>query len=370
MNDDDYMVMALELAALGAGHVSPNPMVGAVVVKDGQVVGKGYHLAVGGPHAEVHALDAAADKAAGATLYVTLEPCNHYGRTPACTHKILSTGIKRVVVAMADPNPDVTGGGNHYLQTRGIEITCGVQEKAAKRLNESFVKFIRSKRPFVTLKMAATLDGRIATRTGDARWVTGEAARQRVHRMRHAVDAILVGVGTIAADNPQLTTRLGNGRVDAGVDPIRFVLDTRLRISESALVLTQPSAVPTYVVCGPEALQSDRLRLSTGGARLLEAPVKGGHIDLDALMTQLGQMGVTSLLIEGGAQVAGSALVADIVDKVVLFYAPKILRGDDGIPMFRGAGPNLMKDAVAIHDITVDRIGEDIMIQGYRHPAQ
>jgi diaminohydroxyphosphoribosylaminopyrimidine deaminase / 5-amino-6-(5-phosphoribosylamino)uracil reductase len=211
MNDDDYMAMALELAALGAGHVSPNPMVGAVVVKDGQVVGKGYHQAVGGPHAEVHALDAAGAKASGATLYVTLEPCNHYGRTPPCTHKILNAGIKRVVVAMADPNPDVTGGGNHYLQARGIELTCGVQEKAAKRLNESFVKFIRVKRPFVTLKMAATLDGRIATRTGDARWVTGEAARHRVHLMRHAVDAILVGVGTIAADNPQLTTRLGDG---------------------------------------------------------------------------------------------------------------------------------------------------------------
>lgn len=364
MDDSDYMSIALDLAVQGAGRVSPNPMVGAVVVNYGQVVGQGFHQAVGGPHAEVHAIDAAGDKAAGGTLYVTLEPCNHHGRTPPCTEKILAAGIKRVVVAMADPNPEVKGGGNAALQAQGIEVLYGVKEQEAKRLNESFIKFARTKLPFVVLKMAATLDGRIATRTGDARWVTGEAARSCVHRMRHAMDAIMVGVGTIKTDDPRLTARPADG---SGVDPIRLILDTRLTMSKRAQVLTQPSPAPTYVVCGSEVSDVDRRRLMAGGARILEAPIKKGRIDLAALMPQLGEMGITSLLIEGGAQVAGSALAADIVDKVVIFYAPKILGGDDGVPMCRGAGPDLMKEALAIRDMTVDRVAEDIVVQGYIH---
>lgn len=366
MNDSDYMAMALELAAQGAGGVSPNPMVGAVVVKEGRVVGQGFHQAAGGPHAEVLALEAAGPGAAGATLYVTVEPCNHYGRTPPCTAAILKAGVKRVVVAMADPNPEVKGGGNAFLQSRGVAVTCGVHEKAARQLNEIFISFCRTRRPFVVLKMAATLDGRIATRTGDARWVTGEAARGRVHRLRHAMDAIMVGVGTIAADDPRLTARLAEG---GGIDPVRIVLDTHLRMSKRARVLNLSSPAPTYVVCGPEAGDMDRRRLSSSGAHILDAPLKKDRIDLDALMTQLGGMGITSLLIEGGAQVAGSALAADIVDKVVLFYAPKILGGDDGVPMCRGQGPAFMKEAMAIHDMTVSRVGEDIMVQGYRHPV-
>lgn len=364
MDDRAYMAMALELAAQGAGHVSPNPMVGAVVVKEGRVVGQGFHQAVGGPHAEVHALDAAGADAAGGTLYVTLEPCNHHGRTPPCTEKVIAAGIKRVVSAMADPNPDVQGGGHAYLASHGIEVTCGVLEPAARRLNESFIKFIRTKRPFVVLKMAATLDGRIATRTGDARWVTGEAARALVHRMRHAVDAIMVGVGTVKADDPQLTARLEDG---PGRDPIRLVLDTRLSMPKRARMLTQPSTAPTYVVCGAESSDVDRRRLTAAGARLLEAPLKKGRIELAALMPVLGKMGVTSLLIEGGASVAASALAADIVDKVVLFYAPKILGGDDGIPMCRGAGPIRMAEALAISDMTVEMVGNDILVQGYLH---
>ncbi|MBI5552367.1 MAG: bifunctional diaminohydroxyphosphoribosylaminopyrimidine deaminase/5-amino-6-(5-phosphoribosylamino)uracil reductase RibD [Desulfobacterales bacterium] len=364
MNDEDYMDMALELAAQGAGFVAPNPMVGAVVVRDGQVVGQGFHQAVGGAHAEVNALDAAGERAVGATLYVTLEPCNHFGRTPPCTEKVLAAGIRRVVVAMADPNPDVRGGGNEMLRAKGIEVVCGVREAQARRLNESFIKFAATKRPFVVLKMAATLDGRIAASTGDARWVTGEAARAHVHRLRHAMDAILVGVGTVKADDPELTARLVEGQ---GKDPIRLVLDTRLSMSKRAKVLTQASTAPTYVVCGPEASDVDRRRLSASGARILDAAVRKGHIDLAALMGQLGKMGITSLLIEGGAQVAGSALATGIVDKVVFFYAPKLLGGDDGTPMFRGQGAAWMKDALALHDVTVARVGEDIMVVGYRH---
>ncbi len=364
MNDDDYMDLALSLAARGAGYVAPNPMVGAVVVREGQVVGQGFHQAVGGPHAEVNAIDDAGERAAGATLYVTLEPCNHFGRTPPCTEKVMAAGIRRVVVAMADPNPDVRGGGNDLLRSKGIEVVCGVREAQARRLNASFIKFAATKRPFVVLKMAATLDGRIAASTGDARWVTGEAARAQVHRLRHAMDAIMVGIGTVKADDPELTARLSDGR---GKDPIRLVLDTRLGMSKRAKVLTQVSEAPTYVVCGPEASDVDRRRLTASGARIMDASVKKGRIDLAALMGQLGKMGITSLLIEGGAQVAGSALAAGIVDKAVLFYAPKLLGGDDGTPMFRGQGAAWMKDAMALHDVSVERVGEDIMVVGYAH---
>jgi diaminohydroxyphosphoribosylaminopyrimidine deaminase / 5-amino-6-(5-phosphoribosylamino)uracil reductase len=264
---------------------------------------------------------------------------------------------------MADPNTDVKGGGNDFLRSQGIEVLCGVKEREALRINENFVKFALTKRPFVVLKMAATLDGRIATRTGDSHWVTGEAAREVVHQMRHAMDAIMVGVGTVTADDPELTARPAAGR---GADPIRLVLDSRLTMSKRARMLNQTSNVPTFVVCGPHASEMDRRRLSTSGARILQMPLKKDRIDLNALMEQLGRMNVTSLLIEGGAQVAAGALSADIVDKVVIFYAPKILGGDDGVPICRGVGPAFMKDALALQDMSVQMVGEDVMVQGYR----
>ena len=362
LDDREYMGMALDLAAKGAGRVSPNPMVGAVVVKDGLVVGQGFHEVLGGPHAEVHALDQAGAEARGAVLYVNLEPCNHQGRTPPCTWRILEAGIRRVVVAMADPNPDVAGGGNAYLQSQGLEVNCGVCREAAERLNECFVKFVRTKRPFVVLKLAATLDGRIATRTGDARWVSGDRARDYVHRLRHGLDAILVGVGTAKADDPRLTARLQDGQ---GVDPVRIVLDTRLRMSEDARMLNQASSSPTYIVCGPQAASADKERLVARGGHILEVPVKAGHIELEALLERLGGMGITSILVEGGARVAGMFLRAGAVDKVLFFYAPKILGGDDGVPMCRGPGPELMKACIGLDHLTVERMGEDIMVQGY-----
>ncbi len=365
MNDNEYMQMALSLAEKGCGRVSPNPMVGAVVVSEGRVVGQGYHQAVGGPHAEVNAIDDAGDAARDATLYVTLEPCNHFGRTPPCTRKILEAGIRRVVVAMQDPNPDVAGGGNGFLASRGVDLVCGVEQAAARRLNESFIKFIRTRKPFVILKIASTLDGRIATRSGDARWVTGENARAYVHRLRHAVDAIMVGVGTVKADDPQLTARLENGE---GVDPVRIVLDTGLRMPEKARMLHQVSKAPTWVVCGPDAPQAAKERLMAKGATIVQMPLKGDRIDLDALMQQLGERGVTSLLIEGGAQVAGAALRAGVVDKVVFFYAPKIYGGDDGVPICSGQGADLMRESLAVSRIELDRMGDDVMVSGYLNP--
>lgn len=368
MNDLAYMHRALELARQGAGYVSPNPMVGAVVVRQNRIVGEGFHRKVGEAHAEVNALNAAGREADGATLYVTLEPCNHYGRTPPCTEKVLTSGIRRVVVAMDDPNPQVCGGGNAYLRSRGIEVVCGVCEAEARRLNESFIKYSTTRLPFVVLKLAATLDGRIATRSGDARWVTGEAARARVHALRHALDAILVGGGTVAADDPQLTARLPDG---SGRDPVRVVLDSRLRMSARARMLTQASDAPTYVVCGPAVTETDKVRLSAAGAKIIQQTgLDSDGIDLRALMPQLAQMGITSLLIEGGGRVAGSALAAGIVDKVALFYAPKLLGGDDGVPMCRGQGPELMCDARALHEVSIERVGEDILIQGYLQPPR
>jgi diaminohydroxyphosphoribosylaminopyrimidine deaminase/5-amino-6-(5-phosphoribosylamino)uracil reductase len=365
MDHEKYMRMALELAVKGAGYVSPNPMVGAVVVKDDRVLGRGYHQALGGPHAEVNAIDDAGEASRGATLYVTLEPCNHHGRTPPCTEKILGAGIRHVVVAMADPNPHVAGGGNGYLTSKGLDVTCGVCEAQAETLNESFIKFTRSRHPFVVLKMAATLDGRIATRSGDARWVTGPEARAFVHQLRHNMDAIMVGIGTVLADDPELTTRLGQG---GGADPVRVILDSQLTISSRARLLNQPSTAETLIVCGPEASEEKRARLQQKGACLIQLPLAGGRIDLKALMKELGARGITSLLIEGGAQVAGAALKAGIVDKVHFFYAPKIM-GGDGISICTGSGPEKMSECLAVSRTSVSRAGEDILVTGYVNTA-
>ena len=362
MNDEHFMQMALDLAQKGQGFTSPNPMVGAVVVKDGQVVGCGYHHAAGKPHAEVNAIDDAGDAAAGATIYVNLEPCNHTGRTPPCTHKIIRSGIQRVVVAMQDPNPDVTGGGIDYLKSKGLQVTAGVCQDEARRLNEVFIKFISTGRPFVILKCAATLDGRIATRSGDSKWITNEQSRSFVHHLRHCADGILVGVNTVKADNPSLTTRLDSG---TGRDPVRIILDTHLSVPEEAGILGLESDSDTVLVVGAKADPHKCAAIEKTGARILEIPLKGNRIDMAKLMEQLGAMGITSLLIEGGGRVIASALQSEIVDKIAFFYAPKILGGDDGISICRGKGPEAMQDSIAVKNISVRRFGDDVMIEGY-----
>ena len=355
------MRLALSLAKKGQGYTSPNPMVGAVIVKDGEVVGRGYHRAVGQAHAEVNAIEDAGIKTKGATLYVNLEPCNHTGRTPPCTQKIIQAGIRRVVMAMADPHT-LAGGGAAFLKQHHIDVQSGVCEKQAVRLNEAFVKYVRTSRPFVILKCAATLDGRIATRTGDSKWVTGERARRFVHRLRHTVDAILVGSGTIKSDNPSLTTRL---KLKKGVDPVRIVLDTHLSISPDARILHLDSDADTILVAAKPTVKAKKKRIEKNGVRVIEQPLKGGHIDLGSLMVRLGAEGITSLLIEGGSRVLAAAFRSGIVDKALFFYAPKILGGDDGIPICRGTGPALMKDSIQLKDIRVRRFAEDVMIEGY-----
>ncbi|MBW2562184.1 MAG: bifunctional diaminohydroxyphosphoribosylaminopyrimidine deaminase/5-amino-6-(5-phosphoribosylamino)uracil reductase RibD, partial [Deltaproteobacteria bacterium] len=295
MDHSYFMKMALALAEKGRGFTSPNPMVGAVVVKEGRVIGRGWHQALGGAHAEVNAIDDAGAAAGDATLYVTLEPCNHFGRTPPCTHKILEAGIRRVIVGMEDPNPDVAGGGIRFLKSHGVTVASGVCEDEALRLNESFIKYVRTKRPFVILKCAATLDGRIATKTGDSKWVTGERSREFVHRIRHAVDGIMVGIDTVHADDPSLTTRLDGV---AARDPIRIILDTNLSISETARLLRLDSDAATFIVSKPFDLMTSaqiakKERLEKRGVRIIGAELKNDWIDLSSLMETLGRLEIT-----------------------------------------------------------------------------
>ena len=362
MDDKHFMQLALDLAVRGRGYTSPNPMVGAVVVKNGRVAGSGYHQKVGGSHAEVNAINEAGKLARGADLYVTLEPCNHTGRTPPCTRKILEAGIKRVVLAMPDPNMDVAGGGADYLKRHGIQVTSGICQEQALKLNEAFVKFVRTRRPFVVAKCAATLDGRIATRSGDSRWVTGEKSRQFVHRLRHAADGILVGINTVRNDNPSLTTRLPG---EDGKDPVRIILDTHLDISPEAKLLQQKSDADTILVVGSDLAVEKRIPFERDGIRIIQAELDNGMIDMDALMDRLGDIGITSILIEGGSRVLHSAFRAGIVDKVFFFYAPKILGGDDGIPICSGPGAELMGQSIAVDGIDVRRFGDDVLIEGY-----
>lgn len=356
------MRTALELAAQGRGTTSPNPMVGALVVRDGEVLGRGFHEFAGGPHAEVVAIDAAGAQARGATLYVTLEPCNHTGRTPPCTIKIIEAGIRRVVIGMPDPNPRVVGGGAEFLKARGVDTTLGVCAEEARQLNEAFVKHVCTGRPFVIAKCATTLDGRIASRTGDSKWITGEAARAFVHELRHAVDAVLVGAGTVAADDPLLTARTGHSRPK---DPLRVILDTHLRIAPTARVLNHASPADTLVVAGRGAPAEAKRRIARKGVQVIEVETREGRVDVAALTARLGSMGVASILVEGGSRVLASAFKAGIVDKVCFFYAPLILGGDDGVPVCRGAGAQRIKNAIRLERIRTLRFGDDVMIEGY-----
>ncbi|MBU0993579.1 MAG: bifunctional diaminohydroxyphosphoribosylaminopyrimidine deaminase/5-amino-6-(5-phosphoribosylamino)uracil reductase RibD [Proteobacteria bacterium] len=367
MDDSYFMAIALALAENGCGFTSPNPMVGCVVVKDGLVVGKGWHEKAGQPHAEVNAINDAGENANEATLYVTLEPCNHTGRTPPCTEKILSAGIKRVVIAMEDPNPDVKGGGIARLKEAGLSISSGILKDKALKLNESFVKYVLTKKPFVTLKCAATLDGQIATRSGDSKWVTGPESRNHVHELRHMADAILVGIQTVITDNPSLTTRREGLK---GKNPARIILDSRLSIPEDAKVLQPDTESGTIIFSGilaeiDASLLEKKAQLEKNGARVIETPLNNDLIDFNIVLDRLGGLGITSLLIEGGGRVISSALSAGIVDKIVMFYAPKFLGGNDGVPVCRGIGPEKMDDCIQMENITLKRFGDDVMIEGY-----
>ncbi len=362
MTDHDHMQLALHLAAKGKGFTSPNPCVGAVVVKDGQVVGKGWHKAAGMAHAEVEALEDAGDRARGADLFVTLEPCNHFGKTPPCTRKILAAGIRRVVAACPDPNP-AASGGLAFLSQNGVQTVSGLLQEQAEILMEDFLWYVRhGKTPFVILKCAATLDGRIATSTGESQWITSAASRAFGHELRHQADAILVGSGTLHADNPSLTCRILGKKTR---DPARVILDTHLSISENAQVINQKSDAPTILVTAFHAPVQKKERLAKKGVVVLETGLKNNMLDLRQLMVTLGRMSISSLLIEGGGTVAANALAEGIVNKMVYFIAPKLLGGSDGKAVFEGKGVKRLADAPVLQNITVSRCDADILVQGY-----
>lgn len=360
--DTKFMREALRQARKGFGRTSPNPAVGAVIVENGIVIAKGYHEKAGLPHAEINAIKKADEKASGCTLYVTLEPCNHYGRTPPCTESILKAGISRVVVGMKDPNPNVSGGGSEFLQKNGIDVISGVLEKECRDLNEAFLKYTLEKRPFVIAKAAVTLDGWTATATGHSKWITNDKSRQYVHRLRDQVDAVMVGVGTVLADDPQLTTRLKRGR---GKDPLRIVIDSCLRTPPDAKVVNHTSSADTIIAVGSEVPATALERFEKNGVWTMSCPTTNGRIDLTALMDILAEKSVSSILLEGGATLAGAMLRKKLVDKYHVFTAPKILGGGDGIPMVAGVGPKKMDHSVLLKDVQFRRFGNDIMVTGY-----
>ena len=355
----DRELMKVALRAGRRGRPSPNPHVGAVVARGDRVIATGYHRRAGEAHAEVSALSRAGKKARGATLYVTLEPCNHFGRTPPCTDAIVEAGIARVVVGYRDPAPHVPGSARK-LRRAGIEVTVGVLEEEARALVADFEKHITTGLPFVTLKAAVTLDGRIATRTGDSKWITGERARREAHRLRDRSDAVLVGVGTVLADDPALTVRHVRGR-----DPLRVVLDTRLRTPASAKLLTQRSRSRTLLIHGPSAPRKRRKALAHAGAELLEVREgKDGRVDLSAALRELGRRDVVRLLVEGGARVHGAFLDAGLADRAAVFVAPLIIGDRDAPPMALGRGRDRIAGAFRIASPSVRRLGDDVAIEG------
>jgi diaminohydroxyphosphoribosylaminopyrimidine deaminase/5-amino-6-(5-phosphoribosylamino)uracil reductase len=359
-DDIRYMKLALRLARKGLGRTSPNPMVGAVVVDQGEILGQGFHRKAGLPHAEREALDQAGERARGATLYVNLEPCNHFGRTPPCTRSILEKGIKRVVFGMHDPNPGVKGGGEAFLRSRGIEVTPGVLERDCLVLNEVFVRWVTSGRPFVFLKAAISLDGRIATRTGDSRWISNEHSRRLVHQLRNQVDGIVVGIGTVRKDDPQLTVRLSRGKTK---DPLRIVIDPLLTISIQARVLEGPGR--TLIASGERGPMQKKQLLEARGVEVLVLPEKDGRISMGDLLDQLGKRGITSILVEGGAEIYGSFLQERQVDKLVLFIAPLLIGGKEAKGMIGGAGAGLITEAFRLQNLKTTRIGGDILVEAY-----
>ena len=334
-------------------------MVGAVLVRAGKIVGAGYHRAAGSDHAEIVALKQAGAKAQGATLYITLEPCSHYGRTPPCADALIRAGIKEVVAAMSDPNPRVAGRGFKKLRRAGITVRTGLLEAQCRRMLESFTKFITKHIPFVTLKLAATLDGKIATTSGDSQWITSARSRALVHRWRNEMDAVLVGAATARADDPQLTCRSAGGR-----NPYRVVLDSRSRIPLMAQLFKQKDAAKTIIATTTGASAARVRAIEALGAQVWRLPAQGGQVSWQPLLKKLAGHGIVSVLIEGGAAVAASALKHKVVDKVEFFYAPKII-GGDGRVMIDGLAIAKMAQAIALKNISVRRVGGDLLVSAY-----
>jgi len=358
--EEKYIQRTFELARRGLGKVNPNPLVGAVIVKNDKVIGEGFHEYFGGPHAEVNAVSDAAEPVQGATLYVNLEPCSHHGKTPPCAQMIAEKGFSRVVIAMRDPNPQVAGRGIKILKEAGIEVTEGVMEEDALDLNRVFVKYITTKQPYVVMKSAMTLDGKIATRVGDSRWVTGGPARRIVHELRNEYAAIMVGVNTVIADDPHLDTRLER----EARNPVRVITDTSARIPMDAFVVNHPEKAKTIVAHTKKASPEKLKILREGGTETIETKAFEGKVDLQELMTKLGAQGIDGILLEGGGALNFSALKQGIVDEVFMFVAPKMVGGEHAKTPVSGKGVDVMDQAFNITDMKTMKVGEDLMIRG------
>jgi diaminohydroxyphosphoribosylaminopyrimidine deaminase/5-amino-6-(5-phosphoribosylamino)uracil reductase len=361
-SEDDirFMREAHSLAKSAEGRTTPDPVVGAVLVKGGRIISMGYHGEVATPHAEDWAIQKAGELAKGATLYLNLEPCCHFGNNPPCTEKIIKAGIRKVVASMKDPNPLVNGKGFKILKRHGIEVRVGLLEQEAEQLNEVFIKYITTKMPFVVLKTAMTLDGKIATRTGASRWVAGAESRRYAHRLRNVYDAILVGVRTVLVDNPRLDVRL----VKKVKDPVRIVLDAYARTPTKADILKTGSA-KTIIAVGPKAAKRKISQLEKAGAEVLKVSAPKGRVSIKELFKQLAKKGITSILIEGGGEVGASALEAGLVDKAYFFIVPKIFGGRDAVTPVEGKGIKLPSQAWHLKNIHLEKVGEDFLVSGY-----
>ena len=367
MADQDhyFMKIALSEARKGIGRTSPNPCVGAVIVKNGQIVGRGYHKKAGTPHAEIHALVDAGSAARGATMYVTLEPCNHTGRTPPCSHAVYESGISRVVIGCKDPNP-IAEGGADYLMAHGLAVECGVCEKECRAINFPFIKHVRTGLPWVVMKAALSLDGRITYKQGRGGAITGRKSKELVHGLRNQLDAILIGADTAAIDDPSLTTRLQN---QGTKDPLRIILDCTLRTDPQSRIFHQQSDAETWIFCTVSS-QKTSLRakreqaLLRAGAKIFEvSPTKNGRVDIQEVLQVLGENKILSLLVEGGAAIFGSFLRHDLVDEVYLLLAPFFI-GDPGQPLLTGYFANDRDQAKRLRDVEISRVGEDTLIHG------
>lgn len=355
---EDFMRLALDNAKMTKGQTTPNPMVGSVIVKDGRIVGIGAHLKPGEPHAEIHALRMAGEQARGGTIYVTLEPCSHHGRTGPCAEAIVKAGLSKVVIAAMDPNPLVSGRGVRILEEAGIEVIRGVLTEESEAMNEVFNKFIVTKRPFVTLKAAVTMDGKIATRTASSKWITSEQAREDVHQLRHEAGAILTGVQTIIHDDSQLTTRLPGGR-----NPLRIILDSKLRIPLESRVVNDGEA-PTWIFTAADYDESKRRELEQLGVRVI--PTQGAErVQLEQVLDELGVNEISSLLVEGGGEINASFVEQRLADKLVLYMAPKLVGGQYAPTFVEGTGAAKMDEALRLNRMTAEMVGPDLKIQAY-----
>ena len=361
-SDEKFMKLALSLAEKGRGYVNPNPLVGAVIVKDGKVIGEGYHTAFGKSHAEIEAINSATEDIKGATMYVTLEPCCHQGKTPPCTEAIIKNQLARVVVATADPNPLVSGSGIEKLKQSNIEITVGVLEERAKIQNEVFIHYMTTNLPFTILKYAMSLDGKIACHTGDSKWITSENSRTDVHSLRSSVSAVVTGIGTILSDDASLNVRLVDSK---GKEPHRIVVDSAARISLDAKILNLDSKSDTYIAV-TEAASDEKLRkLEDYGAKIIMTKSKDGKVDLEELWKELGFLGMDSILIEAGEQLNAALLEAKLVNKIRAYIAPKIIGGTNAKSPIGGYGATNMSEVINLKSMNFTHVENDFVVEGY-----